>query len=155
MPVVGVNQPYPDQLNFNQSLAKTNWDYELTNTCNEQCHCIPDHFEPICLDGKTYFSPCYAGCDDSPDEYGNIQGCQCGPVGLNATTGHCELDDDARAQCDTKFNQALGLTFAACFFLFVSDTTIPLAVLRAVKPELKNYSMTTYWMINKVSYQKE
>ena len=87
-----------------------------------------------------------------PDEDGNIAGCQCGQIGSIAKIGHCELDEDARAECDTKFTQALGITFAACFFLFVSDTTIPLAVLRSVKPELKNYSMTTYWMINKLKF---
>lgn len=35
-----------------------------------------------------------------------------------------------------------------------SDTSIPLAILRCVQPELKPYAMTFYWAILKVRSQK-
>lgn len=36
----------------------------LESSCNEGCGCISSQFNPICgIDGVTYFSPCYAGCN--------------------------------------------------------------------------------------------
>ena len=130
-PVIGVNQPYPN------SISGT---FELKNTCNEKCHCIPNHFEPVCLDGLTYFSPCYAGCDEVPNEFGNgtiYTNCDCGPTNLIAEPGHCPSEEGFDEDCDKRLKFTLGLMFFACFFIFMIDTGVPLAILRAVKPELK------------------
>lgn len=77
------------------------FDREQLN-CNNDCDCSTNKFTPICgQDGKTYLSPCHAGCqnytkeDDKIIEYSN---CMCphpnmtdSPVVGNATIGYCEL----------------------------------------------------------------
>ena len=34
----------------------------LDDTCNTNCMCDTAFYQPICANGSTYFSPCYAGC---------------------------------------------------------------------------------------------
>jgi len=44
-------------------LCSTLTQVNLTATCNANCHCLSDVFEPVCgADNVVYFSPCYAGC---------------------------------------------------------------------------------------------
>ena len=85
-----------------------------------------------------------------PDENDEISECACGLAGSVATVGHCERTEDEIGECDKRLTTCLGLMFCACFFIFMCDTTIPLAILRAVKPELKSHAMTNYWVINKL-----
>lgn len=43
---------------------------DTTTTCNSNCHCDYVKYSPICgEDGKTYISPCHAGCKvmENPD----------------------------------------------------------------------------------------
>lgn len=40
--------------------------------CNFNCGCEPD-FEPVCLDGYTYYSACYAGCTVQNSTVSNIR----------------------------------------------------------------------------------
>jgi len=43
-----------------------NGDNSSKSTCNFDCSCDIERFEPVCgADGLTYFSPCYAGCHNS------------------------------------------------------------------------------------------
>ena len=56
--------------------------YSVKNECNDDCNCIERYYFPTCvgirdqitgeIKGKTYFSPCHAGCNESvampPDE---------------------------------------------------------------------------------------
>ena len=52
--LAGVNTNYPGD-----SLAENELD--LTSTCNADCTCSLEYFNPVCADGITYFSPCHAG----------------------------------------------------------------------------------------------
>ena len=52
--LAGVNTNYPGE-----SLAGDGFD--LTSTCNADCTCSLEYFNPVCADGITYFSPCHAG----------------------------------------------------------------------------------------------
>lgn len=36
--------------------------FQPFSNCNEICGCSTDLYEPVCANGITYFSPCYAGC---------------------------------------------------------------------------------------------
>ena len=51
--LAGVNMNYPGEVE--------NSDFDLTATCNVDCTCSLEYFNPVCADGVTYFSPCHAG----------------------------------------------------------------------------------------------
>ena len=36
--------------------------FNLTETCNTECSCTTEIYEPVCDDDINYFSPCHAGC---------------------------------------------------------------------------------------------
>ena len=46
--------------------------------CNSDCLCTTGFYEPVCDNGVTYFSPCYAGCKDTPylDAASNVSVCR-------------------------------------------------------------------------------
>lgn len=57
----------------------------VTASCNANCGCIKENYKPVCSNGLTYLSPCYAGCklegNDSPYE-----NCSCvQPKTMNST----------------------------------------------------------------------
>ncbi|CAG5123255.1 unnamed protein product, partial [Candidula unifasciata] len=59
------------------------------NSCNRGCNCRDNSYFPICGDdGKTYYSPCHAGCLLA--EHGIYQNCSCVLSG-QAVTGVCEF----------------------------------------------------------------
>jgi len=137
--IVGVNIPYPGNLNVTG----------LDSSCNADCACMTNYYEPICLDGNTYFSPCYAGCTDAPTDEGDYYTCSCAP-GHTAYHGQCDFSIEEKEDCDHKLVVSLGLMFACALFIFMCDTSIPLVLLRVVPPALKAHSMTNYWVIIKV-----
>ncbi|EDV28795.1 uncharacterized protein TRIADDRAFT_20303 [Trichoplax adhaerens] len=58
----GVNIAYP-QLNVNNGDIRSVNETYLTSSCNNQCHCEKQKYQPVCgVNGITYFSPCHAGC---------------------------------------------------------------------------------------------
>ncbi|BFZ20988.1 hypothetical protein BsWGS_24027 [Bradybaena similaris] len=64
-----------------------NWPSE-DNSCNSGCGCRDNSYFPVCGgDGRTYYSPCHAGCLLA--EHGTYQNCSCVPGGL-ATAGTCD-----------------------------------------------------------------
>lgn len=43
------------------------------SSCNVKCNCSKNEaFNPVCLEGRTYFSPCRAGCDSYNDNNTNF-----------------------------------------------------------------------------------
>ncbi|XP_065165932.1 solute carrier organic anion transporter family member 1A2-like isoform X2 [Atheta coriaria] len=69
------------------SLFKYN---EVEDICNHECNCKIDVFDPVCLDGKTYYSGCFAGCAEKNST--GYFGCQCGKKSLKASAGSCNQD---------------------------------------------------------------
>lgn len=55
--VTGVFSPYPGMEEPTLELDEI--------PCLSDCACNTEYYDPVCLDGKTYFSPCYAGCTQS------------------------------------------------------------------------------------------
>ncbi|KAF7272813.1 hypothetical protein GWI33_014432 [Rhynchophorus ferrugineus] len=70
---------------------KTEYSHALTLTyCSSNCSCSLDSsFRPVCLNGATYFSPCYAGCRTYNNERNVYQDCLCGVTTQTATNGTC------------------------------------------------------------------
>ena len=79
--LVGVTSPYPT-LKFNNELGQSGFgifdhpsNISVKNECNDDCNCIERYYFPTCvgiqdqvtgqIKGKTYFSPCHAGCNES------------------------------------------------------------------------------------------
>ncbi|RDD42163.1 Solute carrier organic anion transporter family member 4A1 [Trichoplax sp. H2] len=59
-PFAGVNIPYHTNISSNYNPLFT---ANITGNCNLPCHCNEVKYNLICgLDGKSYFSPCHAGC---------------------------------------------------------------------------------------------
>lgn len=136
--VVGVTHPYPTVF--------SDFEPELIADCNVDCHCTPEFMEPVCLNNQTYFSPCHAGCTQESIN-GTIAGCGCAADQI-AFEGYCPNPDQQK--CDDDFDIMLILVFLTIFFEFMSDTTVPIAILRAVNPEFKGLSMGLYWIIVKL-----
>eukprot|EP00118_Oscarella_pearsei_P014019 m.117184 g.117184 ORF g.117184 m.117184 type:complete len:626 (+) comp37608_c0_seq1:11-1888(+) len=100
--------PIPGSMNssYNESgSVKDN----LTSPCNRRCSCESEVFDPVCgIDGFTYFSPCYAGCQfkiNATGEEGSdksvFSNCSCvsgsawlqpGAQMYQVTSGHCSLE---------------------------------------------------------------
>ncbi|XP_039279412.1 solute carrier organic anion transporter family member 74D [Nilaparvata lugens] len=112
----------------------------LQPVCNTTCACDRKKFSPICgSDDRTYFSACYAGCQDVTIEQGkvtNFTGCSCmQPNELNsssATVGYC------KQSC----HQDTFVLYIMLFSLFVfvhstSEVGSMLLILRCVDPRDK------------------
>ena len=68
-PLVGVNVPYSPEFELKG----------LTDSCNVNCTCTEEYYNPICynpVEGTpmTYFTPCHAGCSKNIiDENGVVR----------------------------------------------------------------------------------
>uniref|UniRef100_A0A0B7BPZ4 Solute carrier organic anion transporter family member n=2 Tax=Arion vulgaris TaxID=1028688 RepID=A0A0B7BPZ4_9EUPU len=83
-------------------------------TCNGDCNCEDNSYFPICgEDGKTYYSPCHAGCVQV--EQGTYANCTCIPEG-RATSGTCDYG------CSHLYGYAIIMGFR---LMFVTLSIIP------------------------------
>ena len=41
---------------------------QLDSKCNQACNCTGVNYDPVCGGPLTYFSPCYAGCDQNENQ---------------------------------------------------------------------------------------
>ncbi|XP_033645876.1 solute carrier organic anion transporter family member 5A1-like [Asterias rubens] len=86
----GVDTPY------HNSRVPEFTDVKITSACNANCGCSSTDPEVVCgTDGITYFSACYAGCQDSLN--GTFFNCSCvqGPDGVaggSVQSGACPMD---------------------------------------------------------------
>ncbi|CAH1774640.1 unnamed protein product [Owenia fusiformis] len=118
----------------------------IDTPCNLDCGCDLG-FSPVCgSDGVTYYSACYAGCNNFSnyitDEIANYTNCGCVetsmtgvPGGGNAKTGWCATN------CITL------VPYAILFFFMVFGVTTGMApilsiTLRCVEPELKPLALS-------------
>ncbi|XP_060516277.1 solute carrier organic anion transporter family member 2A1-like isoform X2 [Cylas formicarius] len=81
--------------------------------CSWNCGCSLDGpFQPVCLNGDTYFSPCLAGCSSFDTTFKIYENCTCGTTGRRiAKAGSCDADSCstiwAIAQVNSVFSSAL------------------------------------------------
>ncbi|XP_072401916.1 solute carrier organic anion transporter family member 2B1-like isoform X1 [Diabrotica undecimpunctata] len=58
--------------------------------CSTNCACpTGEPFQPVCVDGSTYFSPCVAGCKNFTAATNVYHDCSCGSI---VTEGSCDED---------------------------------------------------------------
>ncbi|KAJ8984534.1 hypothetical protein NQ317_011005 [Molorchus minor] len=59
--------------------------------CSSHCGCNLDGaFQPVCVDKKTYFSPCLAGCKNFSPPHNMYSNCSCGQT---VTEGSCDAEN--------------------------------------------------------------
>lgn len=138
-PLAGVTVPYPNGGGLN-----------LTNSCNAECTCTQEYYNPVCAEDMTYFSPCHAGCHDivyNVDQTEqNYTNCDCAnEMSVIAVDGNCM--DPEQENCESKSYVFLALVFIVVLFEFLPPTLVPIATLRAVDPKLKGLSMGLQWDI--------
>ncbi|CAG2177701.1 unnamed protein product, partial [Oppiella nova] len=101
--------------------------FTMTMGCNEGCNCSTTIFTPICSadTSTTYFSPCFAGCQQMNRATGTVSECSCLDTGGVATTGYCQSDDN---NCDKLFTYLLimGLGFIILCMATTGDTLLTL-----------------------------
>jgi len=124
--VVGSTIPYKKESTNSLSLI---------NECNKNCHCN-NEYKPICIkdDQLTYFSPCYAGCNEetSKKEY---QNCSCFPSNTTiAIDGRCTPD------CKLFPLFAFG-AFLLFFFTFLNNVPMINATFRVVPEGQGSFAM--------------
>ncbi|KAL1493133.1 hypothetical protein ABEB36_011253 [Hypothenemus hampei] len=114
------------------------------NSCNKtHCNCNKDKFQPICgQDGKTYMSPCHAGCQNYTEKDGKIieySNCSC--LGLpdhafsNGTYGIATI-----GYCEQECGNFISYIVLFSIFVFVHSTSevgSMLLILRCVDPKDK------------------
>ncbi|XP_066158516.1 solute carrier organic anion transporter family member 74D [Euwallacea fornicatus] len=114
------------------------------SSCNKtQCNCIADKFQPICgQDGKTYMSPCHAGCQNYTEKDGKIieySNCLC--LGQTDGTFNNTLYGKATiGYCEQECGNFISYIVLFSIFVFVHSTSevgSMLLILRCVDPKDK------------------
>ncbi|KAJ8389619.1 hypothetical protein AAFF_G00118560 [Aldrovandia affinis] len=142
--VAGVNVSYKDQPNINRSLF----------TCNANCSCLQNAFNPVCgSDNTEYISPCHAGCTSfstdpqNPHRVQSYTNCSCIPVWDvpgSARPGSC-----ANA-CPHFLLPVMFIISLAGFIASLSHNPIYMMVLRTVPHEEKSFAIGVQFLLMRV-----
>ncbi|XP_066258869.1 solute carrier organic anion transporter family member 2A1-like [Euwallacea similis] len=97
--------------------------------CSWNCGCFLDGpFHPICLNGETHFSPCWAGCTSYDASINIYENCTCGLNGITtASDGSCDADN-----CSTFWTLAQAHAVVSSALLGTTYITSLIINLRAV-----------------------
>ncbi|XP_031619766.1 solute carrier organic anion transporter family member 74D isoform X2 [Contarinia nasturtii] len=115
--------------------------YDLT--CNQNCKCDSNKFSPICgIDGRTYYSSCYAGCRSSLIEGGKTHFFDCDCIEkpesvsdkVEAVSGFCDVN------CQN-FTYFIILFSFLVFIHSTSEVGSMLLVMRCTDPKDKAMAM--------------
>ncbi|XP_041041264.1 solute carrier organic anion transporter family member 4C1-like [Carcharodon carcharias] len=140
-PFAGVNQDY----NHSSTAEK----FELLALCNEECHCIRSHYNPVCgVDNVQYFSACYAGCTNTSvtGDTEVYHSCSCIPHvenKFNAREGKC-------GPTCTKMPIFMGFFLLSVIFTFMTSTPITTSVLRCVPDSQRSFSLGIQWLFVRI-----
>lgn len=147
---VGANLSYEKAMNRNgvnftdddrdlSAFDTANFDdgcFDVTNNVNSEliCECDLSQFDPVCINGLSYFSSCFAGCNSQ--NISEISSCQCvqeaDPVVIK---GSCPRGNACY------YEVFLALYFCTLFFTFVNGVPATNSILRMVPPELRSQAM--------------
>ncbi|XP_008554726.1 solute carrier organic anion transporter family member 4A1 isoform X1 [Microplitis demolitor] len=126
----------------------------LDDKCNSGCGCTTNKFSPICgVNGVTYYSPCYAGCDREI-QTGDVkvyQNCSCISSQSNWTTasGDTILYEAVNTTCTSGCKYLwLFICLAFCNMLMTFLCTMPAlaATLRVVRDEQRSFALGVQWI---------
>lgn len=138
--LVGINLPYKP----NEKEVK------LDNPCNVRCQCSSKDYFPICgANNNTYYSPCYAGCQQAHSStqpgvtlYSN---CDCVE---DKWTGDIQASDQP---CASGFCILLPLflllVYLTLYFTFINAMPTLSATLRCVKEDQRSLALGIQWML--------
>ena len=138
---------------FNVSLD----DAWISDMPDEPCACDLSQFQPLCINGLSYYNPCYAGCNS--DNITAITECSCIPHGDMYMYTHGDLhthgDVNSRSHKPALTVEAgscpsvkpcyyqvfCALYFFVLFFTFVNGVPSTNITLRIVPPNLRTHAM--------------
>lgn len=111
-----------------------------TAACNSNCSCsVEDTFLPHCgTDGRTYYSPCYAGCVNGPG--GSFVNCSCVAGGGSVKDGICDQ------KCANL--PITAVLFGLAMFCFFANASPALSlIMRTLPPEHVSLGLSAMQMI--------
>ncbi|XP_077990339.1 solute carrier organic anion transporter family member 3A1-like [Glandiceps talaboti] len=127
--LAGVNVPYFD--NVDQE------NLDLQSSCNDMCNCNQEFYAPICAtNGLTYFSPCYAGCQETANT--TFSSCTC--ITNSTSEGTDAVDGECARNCSNIMPFAVILA-SISFCVFLPQPAYLMIVVRSIKPDLKAYGI--------------
>ncbi|XP_057317468.1 solute carrier organic anion transporter family member 4C1-like [Hydractinia symbiolongicarpus] len=133
--LVGVNIYNPTSTGFN-----------LDNSCNHNCGCLKEYYEPICYDDLTYFSPCFAGCTNKTKNT-IYQNCSCISPLRNSSTESALI---SKGKCNLKCKNVVlfvCILFLILVFAFANGTPNNMMVLRSVPDNRRSFAMGLQFLL--------
>lgn len=130
--LAGVNANYP-AVNASDFIPyiTNNTQTSLTASCNSNCNCKSSVMAPVCIEGITYFNPCYGGCSqrvhltDATTAYSNCSCAQQSGVDARASNSNFTATGGiCSSSCPGKFALFFFLLFLFLVLMFM--TTVPL-----------------------------
>ncbi|XP_078665171.1 solute carrier organic anion transporter family member 4A1-like [Branchiostoma floridae x Branchiostoma belcheri] len=143
VPFAGVNTAYTG---LNQT------SYSLTSTCNTDCHCSRDRYDPVCgNDNTVYFSPCHAGCEGLSTQSGGKVYTNCSCIApdpfSNMTTA---VPGKCTPECAYLQPLFLGVLFIIILSMFLLSIPSLTATLRCVPDTQKSLAVGIQWILVRV-----
>ncbi|KAG2463875.1 solute carrier organic anion transporter family member 4A1 isoform X1 [Polypterus senegalus] len=142
VPAAGVTASYFDS--FNQTI-------KLTSSCNSDCNCIREFYNPVCGEDKVmYYSPCHAGCNiinktlsgNGKKVYSN---CSCIVANLSSDYGTA-YSEKCASSCPYMSLFLIAL-FVVISFTFLCSIPALTATLRCVPDSQRSFSLGIQWIL--------
>ncbi|XP_077989912.1 solute carrier organic anion transporter family member 1B1-like [Glandiceps talaboti] len=110
-------------------------------SCNAQCECSLDHYQPVCgSNGLMYYSPCYAGCTNAHSDK-NFTNCGCIESDITKLEDTFAYD----GLCESPLCKYLAALLAvmSIFAIANSATSLPsvMMAMRSVHPDQKSFAV--------------
>ncbi|XP_057316099.1 solute carrier organic anion transporter family member 4C1-like [Hydractinia symbiolongicarpus] len=128
-------------VNANNHFSST---FNMENSCNHNCGCLKDYYEPICYNDLTYFSPCFAGCINKTKTI--YQNCSC----LSLVNNASEPALTSKGKCNLKCKNLLlfiCILFVITIFAFANGTPNNMMVLRSVPENRRSFAMGLQFLL--------
>ncbi|XP_075705002.1 solute carrier organic anion transporter family member 1C1-like [Rhinoderma darwinii] len=139
-------------VSYNGSKSKTLAENRLFSSCNADCRCSAQQWDPVCgANNITYMSACLAGCKSSTGSGRNIvyQNCSCIDfmglplVNSSVVPGSCPRSDN----CSTMFLIYVILEIFTTFIFATGGAAAYVIVLWCVSPEVKSLAVGVYMLL--------